>query len=183
MKFRHVEIFRSLMTTRSVTRTAEDLHTSQPTASRYLAEFEREIGFALFVRSRGKLVPTHEAYGLLEEVERSFTGLSRIAQVAANIAAFRTERLRISSISSLALGLLAATVPRFCARHEDVEIALEVGSYEEVMSKIATRQCEVGFVAYPVDRPGIVEQPLIRSSARTRFAWCPPATRWPSSRS
>lgn len=153
------------MLTHSVTRTAEELRTSQPTASRFLAELEREIGFSLFDRSRGKLVPTHEAHALQEEVDRSFTGLTRIEKVAANIAAFRSERLRISSISSLAIGMLASAVPRFCTKYSGVEVALDVGSFEEVVNNVVTNQCEVGFVAYPVDRPGIIEDHLIRAHA------------------
>lgn len=165
MKFRHVEIFRALMLTHSVTRAAEQLQTSQPTASRYLAELEEEIGFPLFERAHGRIVPTHEAQALYEEVARSFVGLGEIEKAAADIAAFRADRLRIASISSLALGLLVPMVPGFCAEHEGVEIALNMFSFEEVVANVAAGRCEVGFVAYPVDRPGVVEHNLIRAHA------------------
>jgi len=165
LKFRHIEIFRALMLTHSVTRAAEQLQTSQPTASRFLAELEREIGFRLFERAHGRIVPTHEAHALYEEVSQSFIGLAQIERVAADIAAFRADRLRIASISSLALGLLAPIVPRFCAAHEHVELSLNMLSFEEVVANVASGRSEVGFVAYPVDRPGLAEHRLIRAHA------------------
>jgi DNA-binding transcriptional LysR family regulator len=141
------------------------MSTSQPTASRFLGELEREIGFLLFIRAHGKLTPTPEAHAFHEEVARSFRGLERIQQAAENIANFRSDQLRIASISSLGLGLLVPTIPKFCARYVGIKIALNVCSFEEVVSNVATNQCEVGFVAYPVNRPGIVEQHLIRANA------------------
>lgn len=165
MRLRHVEIFHSLMQTRSVTRTAALLHTSQPTASRYLGEIEREIGFALFQRTGGRLVPTPEAAALWVEVERSFAGLERIAEVARGIAEFRHDRLRIASISSFALGCLARVLPGLRARLRHVEIFVHVGTFEDVVANTLADQCEIGFVAYPVDNPGLTEIPLVRADA------------------
>jgi DNA-binding transcriptional LysR family regulator len=160
MRLRHIEVFRALMLTHSVTRAAELLHTSQPTASRFLAELEREIGFSLFSRTFGKLVPTPEAEALYVEVERSFSGLDRISEVAAGIAAFRDDALRISSISAFSLGVLVHVVERFRARFPRVAIHLEVASFNEVLHNVVSNQSEIGFVAYPVEHAGIEQHPI-----------------------
>jgi DNA-binding transcriptional LysR family regulator len=165
MRLRHIEIFRALMLTHSVTRAAEQLNTSQPTASRFLAELERELGFALFTRTGGKLYPTPEADALYVEVQRSFSGLDRIAEVARGIAEFRADRLRISSISSFALGHLAKVVPAFGRQFESVEIAVDVGGFDEVVRDVIANQCEIGFVAYPVDHKGLTQLPILRTNA------------------
>lgn len=165
VRLRHIEIFRALMLTHSVTRAAEQLNTSQPTASRFLAELEREIGFKLFIRTGGKLFPTLEADALYVEVERSFSGLERIRQVATGIAEFRQDRLRISSISSFALGYLAKVVPTFRAKFPSVDMVVEVGSFDEVVRNVIANQCEIGFVAYPVDHRGLTHVPILTADA------------------
>jgi DNA-binding transcriptional LysR family regulator len=160
MRLRHIEVFRALMLTHSVTRAAELLHTSQPTASRFLGDLEREIGFPLFTRAGGKLVPTPEAEALYVEVQRSFTGLDRIAEVAAGIGAFRHDKLRISSISAFSLGVLGDVIVAFHRRYEGVAITLEVGSFNEVVHNVVSNQCEIGFVAYPFEHAGISQHPI-----------------------
>lgn len=165
MRLRHIEIFQALMQSHSVTRAAKHLHTSQPTASRFLADLEREIGFKLFDRAGGKLTPTPEAEALYAEVQRSFSGLDRIAETAAGIAEFRADRLRIASISSFALGVLANVLPGFQQRYSAVELSLFVGSFDEVVRSVVANQCEIGFVAYPVDHGGILQRPLLDASS------------------
>lgn len=160
MRLRHIEVFRALMLTHSVTRAAEHLRTSQPTASRFLSELEREIGFKLFTRTRGKLVPTPEAEALYIEVQRSFAGLDRIAEVAAGIADFRFDRLRISSIPAFSIGVLVDVIAAFRRQHESVSITLEVSTFNEVVRNVVANQCEIGFVAYPVDHAGVAQHPI-----------------------
>jgi DNA-binding transcriptional LysR family regulator len=165
MKARQVELFRAVMLTRSVTLAAAQLRTSQPTASRMLSELEREIGFRLFSRFGNRLVPTADAVALYEEVHRSFVGLDRIAATAQGIAAFREDRLRIASIPSLALGPLAVAVPRFLRAHPDAAITLELHAFDEVVAQIATRRCDLGFVAHTIDNPGIRTLPVAEVEA------------------
>lgn len=165
MRLRHIEVFRALMLTHSVTRAAELLHTSQPTASRFLGDLEREIGFKLFNRAGGKLSPTPEAEALYVEVQRSFTGLDTIAEVAAGIAGFHGDKLRISSIPAFSLGVLIDITRRFRERHDGVAITLDVNSFNEVVRNVVANQCEIGFVAYPVDHAGLSQHPIMHGQS------------------
>jgi len=153
------------MLNRSVTRAAEELRTSQPTASRILAELEREIGFKLFLREGNRLAPTPEAVALHEEVQRSFVGLERIRAAAAGIANFRSDHLRLVSISSFALGPLAHAVPAFQKKFDGVCVAIEIHAYDEVVARVAARQAEVGFTAYPVRKAGVHARTIARVDA------------------
>ncbi len=64
MKLRHLEIFYAVMTCGSLSRAAEALNISQPAASKALKSAEMKLGFTLFQRVRGKLLPTSEAITL-----------------------------------------------------------------------------------------------------------------------
>ena len=61
MKLRHLEIFYAVMTCGSLSRAAESLNISQPAASKALKNAELKLGFKLFQRVRGKLLPSSEA--------------------------------------------------------------------------------------------------------------------------
>ena len=84
---RHIQVFRAVMTTGSVTSAAEMLFTSQPTISRELGQLEYLLGFPLFDRVRGRLRPTARALTLYDDVQRSYIGLDRILATAANLKA------------------------------------------------------------------------------------------------
>src|SRR5258708_21111610 len=105
IKIRQVEAFRALMQRHTVTRAAQTLHVSQPAVSRLLADFEAGVGFTLFERQQGRLVPTAEARVLYEEVERAFVGLDRISHAAQPIRAMRLGSFRVPGSPAVALHL------------------------------------------------------------------------------
>lgn len=75
MKLRHLEIFYAVMTCGSLSRAAESLNISQPAASKALKNAELKLGFKLFQRVRGKLLPSSEALTLLKK-RRAFIRIS-----------------------------------------------------------------------------------------------------------
>jgi len=64
MRIRQLEAFRAVMLCQTVTKASEMLHISQPAATRLIADLEESIGFTLFERIRGRLIPTPEAQTL-----------------------------------------------------------------------------------------------------------------------
>ena len=86
MKARQLEVFCMLMRCRTVTRAAEMLNISQPALSQVLLHLEDQIGFKLFNRVKGRLVPTAEAVTLLPEAERLHAELQGFKAFALGIA-------------------------------------------------------------------------------------------------
>ena len=66
MRLRHIEIFHAIYTTGSITNAAKILHVSQPSVSKVLSHAEMQLGFKLFERVKGRLVPTEEAEMMLK---------------------------------------------------------------------------------------------------------------------
>lgn len=60
MKFRQLEAFHYVMISGSAVRAAELMQITQPAVSRSIAELEASLGFPLFDRVRGRMVPTTE---------------------------------------------------------------------------------------------------------------------------
>lgn len=121
---RHIEVFRTVMLTGQVTRTAELLHTSQPTVSRELARMEQLLGYSLFERQKGRMRPTARALALLEEVDASFVGLERIAAYAGSLRQYTRGRLQLACLPALAQAFLPEAVSLFAARCPDASLAL-----------------------------------------------------------
>ena len=88
IRLRQLEAFRAVMHAASVTQAAEVLRISQPAVSRLIASLEQDLGFALFSRRRGRLLPTPESTFLLGEVERAISNLAhQVNSIGAAMAA------------------------------------------------------------------------------------------------
>lgn len=124
LSHRQIEIFRAVMSSGQVTRAAERLGSSQPTVSRELARLERTLGVTLFDRVRGRLRPTVRAAALLDEVERSYIGLERIAAAAAGLRQFASGRLSLACLPALAHALLPDAARRFMAQHPQASLSI-----------------------------------------------------------
>ena len=78
LTFRHIETIRAVMLTGSVTGAAVRLFVTQPAISHLIRDVEDILGFALFDRRFGRLVPTARAELLFGEIERSFVSLDHL---------------------------------------------------------------------------------------------------------
>ncbi|MBV1775326.1 LysR family transcriptional regulator [Burkholderiaceae bacterium DAT-1] len=122
--WRHVEIFRAVMSSGSTTDAAAMLHTSQPTISRELSRFEKLTGLKLFERIGGRLQPTEAGLMLFEEVQRSFVGLDRIGTAADSIRHFQHGKISVACLPAFAVALLPRVWQRFQVDHPGVSISI-----------------------------------------------------------
>lgn len=122
INWRHIEIFRAVMTSGNLTQAATLLHTSQPTVSRELARLEKQLGLQLFERIRGRLQPTVQGLRLFEEVQRSWYALDRIMDAADSLRQFRQGELSIACLPVFSQSLLPQIVQPFMQRFSDVSL-------------------------------------------------------------
>lgn len=124
ISIRHIEVFRAVMTSGSVTEAATLLRTSQPTASRELARLESLLRIQLFDRVRGRLVPTASALMLYDEVQRSYVGLGRIVSMAGSIRQFRQGQLSIICLPTFSQTLLPMVCRQFSEDFPEVGLSI-----------------------------------------------------------
>ena len=58
MRLRHIEVFNAIYLSGSISAAAQLLNVSQPSLSKTLQHAEDQLGFKLFRRVRGRLLPT-----------------------------------------------------------------------------------------------------------------------------
>ncbi len=85
MRLRHVEVFHAVYTCGSMTNAAALLHVSQPAISKVLACAEKQIGYQLFDRVKGKLSPTPEANLIFQYVKVVHEDIVALRHVVTNI--------------------------------------------------------------------------------------------------
>lgn len=158
-----LEAFREIIQLGSVTAAARSLGFSQPAVSRLLAQFEAELGFKLFHRSKGRLLPTSQALMLFEEVDLALQGVERINVLAEDIRQTNAGQLRVVAPPSFAEGPLVKLVASFLSLHPNIHINVDSRTRPTVMNLVATRTADCGFGKLPLDHPGIRLRPLISS--------------------
>lgn len=158
-----LEAFREIIRLGSVTAAARGLGLSQPAVSRLLGQFETELGFKLFHRSKGRLLPTSQALLLFEEVDLALQGVERIRVLAKDIHQTNAGQLRIVAPPSFAEGPLVKLVATFLGLHPKIHINVDSRTRPTVMNLVATRTADCGFGKLPLDHPGIRLRPLISS--------------------
>lgn len=166
INIRQVEAFRAVMKEETVTRAAQILHISQPAVSRLIKDLEYYIGFSLFEREKGRLLPTPEARALLEEVEKAFLGMEKVIDAAKDIREFRTGRLFVSCMPLLALTFLPRWVTNFSNQHPNITISLQTHSSQRVLEWVVTQQCDIGFIGMELADPAAKIIPLASGPLR-----------------
>lgn len=126
MNIRQVEAFRAVMMSGTASRAAELLGVTQPAISRSLAELERAIGFALFVRVRGRLVPTPEGQLFFQDVDRVFQGMESLRAAAIRIRSAGSGALRVASLASLGSTIVPAAIARFRREFPDATVTFRI---------------------------------------------------------
>ena len=68
-----------------MTSAAAMLNVSQPSVSKVLAHAEQQLGYLLFERQKGKLIPTPEAHQLFAHVTDVYRHVDRLRRIAGNL--------------------------------------------------------------------------------------------------
>jgi DNA-binding transcriptional LysR family regulator len=171
MRLRQIEVFHAIYTTGSMTNAASVLNVSQPSISKVLAHAEQQLGYRLFDRVKGKLIPTPEAHQLFVHVGAVYRDVDRLRQVAANIKAGQAGRIRVACTPALGLEVLPQAVASFQREHANTVFEIETLHLDEISDALLESRMDLGVAFDPVGIPGIRQRQL----ARGRFVVLAPA--------
>lgn len=146
LKHRQIEAFRAVIISGSMSTAADILRITQPAVSRLIRDLEYETRLDLFERSGGRLVATGDAMALYREVDRSFVGLERIADLARDLRERRGGSLRVAALPGLANGFLPAFAARFLAKRPSLNLSLYGMNSPHILEWISAGHCDLGIV-------------------------------------
>jgi len=160
MRLRQIEVFHAIYTSGSMTNAAAKLNVSQPSVSKVLAHAKQQLGYRLFDRVKGKLIPTPEAHQLFKHVADVYQDVGRLRHVAKNLKVSSDGRIRVASTPAFGLEVLPKAVASFRQIHEDTVFELETLHFEEITDALLESRVDVGLAFDPESNPGIEEQQL-----------------------
>lgn len=165
INLKSLECFRAIINSGSATAAAQQLGVTQPAVSRLLGQLESRIGFPLFYRSKGRLVPTDEALAYYKEVDIALQSMERVHQLADNLGNENFGELSIVAPPSLAETILPRLIADFLQEHPRVYVNLDSQSMETARDMVALRAVDCGFIRMPAEYPGLTCESLIRTGS------------------
>lgn len=155
LSLRQLSTFREVMRSGSISQAARTLGRTQPAVSTMIQTLEAELGFALFVRTRGKLTPTPEAHFFLEECEDILGRVERTERALDRISTLNAGKLRIACHPAASSVFLPRLLTRFLRDKEDLDVSLIMRSSDLIEELVASQQFDVGFAETPAPRASI----------------------------
>lgn len=158
MTFTQLEIFALLAELRGFTLAATRLGISQSAVSHALKALEQEMGVELIHRHQAGVELTDIGAQLLLRAQE-ILGLSEtMRQEAADARGMKRGTLRIGSFGpSASMKLLPEILAHYRRAYPGVEVRIDEGTDQEVISWIHERRVDVGFVVLPEDKLDTVE--------------------------
>jgi len=164
VRLRQIEVFHAVYSSGSVTRAAAVLNVSQPSVSKVLAHAEQQLGYPLFDRVKGKLIPTPEADKLFAHATNVYDSVDRLRHVSENLRAAETGRITIGATPAFGMEFLPAAVAAYRKMHCDTIFAIETLHHDQICNGLMESRLDIGLAFDPIVVPGIAEETLARAN-------------------
>ncbi len=155
MRLRHIEVFYAVYSSGSVTRAAEILNVSQPSVSKVLAHAEQQLGYQLFERVRGKLIPTPEAEQLFVLVSEVNDSVGRLRRAAEHLRLVEKGSIRIAATPAFGIDFLPWSIAAYHEQHSDLIFNIETLPHEELAHALQESRIDLALAFDPDNLPGI----------------------------
>lgn len=152
MEIRLLRYFIAVANQQSISAAAQHLHLSQPSLSRQLSEFEKELGTVLFIRGNRKITLTDEGVFLLKKakeivelVEKTEANFNQPAEIVSG-------KIYIGGGETDAMRLIAKTLKSLLKDYPNIEFHLFSGNADDITDKLDSGVLDFGIVIEPTDK-------------------------------
>lgn len=151
MELRVLNYFLAIAREENFTRAAEQLHITQPTLSRQIADLEQELGVKLFIRSNHNIILTED--GMI--LKRRAQEILSLADKTKRDFFYKDENLEgIISIGSgefLSTRYLTDCIAEFRKKHPLVRYEIYSGNAGNIRDYIERGLLDIGLMSEPID--------------------------------
>ena len=173
MRLRHVEVFNAIMQVGTIKGAASTLGTSQSRVINVLQHFEIQLGWNLFERKGGKLLPTPEARRLFRDTVPLVNQINVVRRVAAAFCDRSVTTVRVVATPSVASALLPGAISRWHLRFPGLRCAVATQHTTDIVTRLLLGEADLGLSLQNPRHIGIRAQVL---AAQSMVAVAPPGT-------
>jgi len=163
MRLRHIEVFHAVYVTGSVSAGARALNVSQPTVSKVLKHAEDQLGFKLFDRVSGRLIPSEKGIKLFAEIEPLFDRLNDLNKFTKMLASTKTGHLRFAMTPAFGLEIAPVALANFSKNNSDITIETETLHANQVVRALLDDVIDIGLVFDAPNYPGIASNRIAKT--------------------
>ncbi|WP_138381181.1 LysR family transcriptional regulator [Luteithermobacter gelatinilyticus] len=157
MRLRHIEVFYAVYSCGTVSGAARKLNVSQPSISKVLHHAEDQLGYPLFQRIRGKMIPTEEAHALFGEVKTVYDKVLSLQNKARNLRDGKSGHIRLAAMPAVGLDILPRAIAGFRKRYPHVTFDIRTQHFEGLIGSLYEQENDIGLAFSPPAVAGIRE--------------------------
>ena len=153
MDLRLLEYFLAVARTGNITRAAEQLHVTQPTVSRQLAELEEMLGSPLLIRGKRQVTLTEAGVLFQQRAEEIITLLDKTRRDLADQRDLVGGTVALGCVESCASRLLPDRLGAFSRLYPQVRYEIYSADGDDIREKLDRGELDFGVLLEPVEAP------------------------------
>jgi len=160
METRHLQVFTAVYRTRSFTKAAAELFTSQPTISEHMKNLEERLGCRLFDRLGRSISPTPEAELLYPRALAILEELEKLDSFLATASERVCGELVIGAGTIPGAYVLPQLAARFKDRYPEISFEILIGDSSSIIRKIEDHEIYLGVVGTALEKSKVAFTPF-----------------------
>ena len=161
VSFRQLRAFILIAETSSFTRTAEQLHLSQPALSYSIRKLEESMGLQLLARNTRSVELTPAGEHFLPQARRMLRDMDDAVRDARDTLSLIRGTLRLAALPTAAASFLPVVIASFQREHPGVDVRLLDGRAGEIMGWVQRGEVDAGISSLPDDLSGLSFERLL----------------------
>lgn len=162
MELRHLRYFLAVAEELHFGRAAERLCIAQPPLSQQIQQLERELGFALFQRTKRRVQLTPAGQLFLEETRAVLSNLEKAAQAGRRVARGEAGWLGIGFVGTATYRVLPEALRAFREQYPEVELVLRELVSAHQLQALRDRRIHAGFARPAIEAEDILCERVLR---------------------
>jgi len=162
---RQLQVFEKVATHLNHTRAAEELYLSQPAVSMQIKQLEGHIGLPLFEQMGKKLFLTAAGQELFHYARSIAQQLEEMEALFDEMKGLGKGKLTLSVVNT-ANYFTPQLLARFCQRHPNINVILQVANRDAVLKQLADNSTDLAIMGQPpegldLDAESFMDNPLV----------------------
>ena len=158
---RHIRAFLSLARVGSFTRSAAELHMSQPTLTVQIQQLETAVGVRLFDRNKRHVALTQAGRDLIAPLERVLIDVEAIAASTKELLEHRRGLVTVATLPSMAAWLLPRAIKRLSESYPGITVRVHDGVAASVAAMVKAGHVDFGVSSQTTGDRELTSQALL----------------------